>query len=145
MDLILWRHAEAEEPGDGCDDGDGSSLLLDIGETHISPADATVTAAATGHTEGSDASSVPQADEPIDPETDPIGVIEAALVRLIDDVGVLAEEPVVRAFTVLKATDMAHARQKDLSAAAVRAASARVSGRPLRCRASRARAISACA
>ena len=94
-------------PGDGCDDGDGRSLLLDIGETHISPADATVTAAATGHTEGSDASSVPQANQSVDPETDPVGVIEAALVRLIDDVGVLAEEPVVRAFTVLKATDMA--------------------------------------
>jgi len=94
-------------PGDGCDDGDGRSLLLDIGETHISPADATVTDAATGHTEGSDANSDPQADEPADPETHPVGVIEAALVRLVDDVGVLAEEPVVRAFTVLKATDMA--------------------------------------
>ncbi|MFN7835671.1 MAG: hypothetical protein ACK5NY_07795 [Burkholderiaceae bacterium] len=81
--------------------------MLDIGETHISPADATVTDAATGHTEGSDANSDPQADEPADPETHPVGVIEAALVRLVDDVGVLAEEPVVRAFTVLKATDMA--------------------------------------
>ena len=41
-----------------------------------------------------------------DPAADPIAVIEAALLRLIDDVGVLAEEPVVRAFAVLKATDM---------------------------------------
>ena len=100
-------HHTEDLPGDGCDDGDGRSLLLDIGETHISTADATVTAAATGNTEGSVANSAPQTDEPVDPETDPVGVIEAALVRLIDDVGVLAEEPVVRAFTVLKATDMA--------------------------------------
>lgn len=100
------HHAEGLS-GDGCDDGDGSSLLLDIGETHISLADANVTAATTGHTEGSDANPAPQADDLIDPETDPVGVIEAALARLVDDVGVLAEEPVVRAFTVLKATDMA--------------------------------------
>jgi hypothetical protein len=37
---------------------------------------------------------------------DPVGVIEAALVRLVDDVGVLAEEDVVRAFSILKATDL---------------------------------------
>jgi len=41
-----------------------------------------------------------------DPTSTPICVIEAALERLVDDVGVLAEEPVVRAFAVLKATDM---------------------------------------
>jgi hypothetical protein len=81
--------------------------LLDIGETHISPTDATVTADPTDTTEGSEPNSDPQANQSIDPETDPVGVIEAALVRLVDDVGVLAEEPVVRAFTVLKATDMA--------------------------------------
>ena len=40
------------------------------------------------------------------PDTDPIGVIEAALVRLVDDVGVLAEEDVVRSFAILKATDL---------------------------------------
>ncbi|HRM55054.1 MAG TPA: hypothetical protein PLS11_14210 [Ottowia sp.] len=40
------------------------------------------------------------------PDTDPVGVIEAALVRLVDDVGVLAEEDVVRAFAILKATDL---------------------------------------
>ncbi|MBJ2163674.1 hypothetical protein IHV84_06795 [Acidovorax sp. IB03] len=33
-------------------------------------------------------------------------MIEAALVRLVDDVGVLAEEDVVRAFAILKATDL---------------------------------------
>ncbi|MCC6917269.1 hypothetical protein [Nitrosomonas sp.] len=38
-------------------------------------------------------------------DTDPAGVIEAALIRLADDVGVLAEEDVVRAFAILKATD----------------------------------------
>ncbi len=41
-----------------------------------------------------------------DPTSTSICVIEAALLRLVDDVGVLAEEPVVRAFAVLKATDM---------------------------------------
>jgi hypothetical protein len=100
-------HRTGGLPGDGCDDGDGRSLLLDIGETHISPADATVTAGPTDSTEGSEPNSVPQANQSVDPETHPVGVIEAALVRLVDDVGVLAEEPVVRAFTVLKATDMA--------------------------------------
>ncbi len=40
------------------------------------------------------------------PDSDPVGVIEAALVRLVDDVGVLAEEDVVRAFSILKATDL---------------------------------------
>lgn len=40
------------------------------------------------------------------PDADPIGVIEAALIRLVDDVGVLAEEDVVRAYSILKATDL---------------------------------------
>lgn len=40
------------------------------------------------------------------PDTDPVGLVEAALVRLVDDVGVLAEEDVVRAFSILKATDL---------------------------------------
>ncbi len=40
------------------------------------------------------------------PDSDPVGVIEAALIRLVDDVGVLAEEDVVRAFSILKATDL---------------------------------------
>lgn len=40
------------------------------------------------------------------PDDDPVGVIEAALVRLKDDVGVLAEDDVIRAFSILKATDM---------------------------------------
>ena len=38
------------------------------------------------------------------PDTDPVGVIEAALVRLVDDVGVLAEEDVVRAFVAQAVT-----------------------------------------
>lgn len=40
------------------------------------------------------------------PDTDPVAVIEAALLRLVDDVGVLAEQDVVRAFSILKATDL---------------------------------------
>ena len=40
------------------------------------------------------------------PDADPVGVIEAALVRLVDDVGVLAEEDVVRAFSILKSADL---------------------------------------
>lgn len=40
------------------------------------------------------------------PDVDPVAVIEAALIRLVDDVGVLAEEDVVRAFSILKATDL---------------------------------------
>ena len=40
------------------------------------------------------------------PDADPVSVIEAALVRLVADVGVLAEEEVVRAFSILKATDL---------------------------------------
>lgn len=51
-------------------------------------------------------SAAPGPDLNSDPAATPIAVIEAALLRLVDDVGVLAEEPVVRAFAVLKATDM---------------------------------------
>ena len=40
------------------------------------------------------------------PDADPVAVIEAALVRLVHDVGVLAEDDVVRAFSILKATDL---------------------------------------
>lgn len=40
------------------------------------------------------------------PDDDPVGVIEAALTRLVDDVGVLAEEDVVRAFSILKSADL---------------------------------------
>jgi len=93
------HHAEVL-PGD---DRDGRSLLLHLGETHTSPAEPSITADNITSAEGSDANSDPV----LDPETDPVGVIEAALLRLVDDVGVLAEDPVVRAFTVLKATDMA--------------------------------------
>lgn len=47
------------------------------------------------------------ADQPtLTPPQSPIEVIEAALIRLKDDVGVLAEEAVVQAFSVLRATDM---------------------------------------
>jgi len=49
----------------------------------------------------------PPADQPtLTPQQNPIEVIEAALIRLKDDVGVLAEEAVVQAFSVLRATDM---------------------------------------
>ena len=54
------------------------------------------------HTVEVDAAAIPAPT----PDTDPVGVIEAALVRLVDDVGVLAEEDVVRAFSILKATDI---------------------------------------
>jgi hypothetical protein len=45
-------------------------------------------------------------DAALTPDDDPVAVIEAALVRLKDDVGVLAEADVIRAFSILKATDM---------------------------------------
>lgn len=103
----LHHHHAEDLPCDVGDDGDGRSLLLDIGETHTSPPEPTVTADAAPGAEGSESNSGPDAGPALDPETDPVGVIEAALVRLVDDVGVVAEEPVVRAFAVLKATDMA--------------------------------------
>ncbi|MBP9217722.1 MAG: hypothetical protein KBD39_06865 [Sterolibacterium sp.] len=68
--------------GDVRDDGDDAALLLQSPEEGI-PGDVTIT-----------------------PDDDPIAVIEAALIRLKDDVGVLAEENVVRAFSILQATDM---------------------------------------
>lgn len=68
--------------GDVRDGGDDAALLLQSPEEGI-PGDATIT-----------------------PDDDPIAVIEAALIRLKDDVGVLAEEDVVRAFSILQATDM---------------------------------------
>lgn len=49
---------------------------------------------------------VPFGDTTVTPDDDPVAVIEAALIRLKDDVGVLAEDNVVRAFSILKATDM---------------------------------------
>ncbi|MGA3846859.1 hypothetical protein ACI2TD_24940 [Ralstonia nicotianae] len=39
-------------------------------------------------------------------DIDAVAVLEAALIRLADDVGVLAEDDVIRAFAILKATDM---------------------------------------
>lgn len=68
--------------GDVRDGGDDAALLLQSAEEGI-PGDAIIT-----------------------PDDDPIAVIEAALIRLKDDVGVLAEEDVVRAFSILQATDM---------------------------------------
>ena len=43
---------------------------------------------------------------PRTPPRIPAGYLEAALVRLKDDVGVLAEGPVITAFSILHATDM---------------------------------------
>ena len=73
------HHRHSGDVGDG---GDDASLLLQSPEEGIANA-ATIT-----------------------PDDDPIAVIEAALIRLKDDVGVLAEEDVVRAFSILQATDM---------------------------------------
>ena len=73
------HHHHSGDVGDG---GDDASLLLQSPKEGI-PGDATIT-----------------------PDDDPIAVIEAALIRLKDDVGVLAEEDVVRAFSILQATDM---------------------------------------
>jgi hypothetical protein len=68
--------------GDVGDGGDDAALLLQAPETDV-PSDATITS-----------------------DDDPVAIIEAALIRLKDDVGVLAEEDVVRAFSILQATDM---------------------------------------
>jgi hypothetical protein len=73
------HHRHSGDVGDG---GDDASPLLQSPAEGI-PDDATIT-----------------------PDDDPIAVIEAALIRLKDDVGVLAEEDVVRAFSILQATDM---------------------------------------
>lgn len=69
--------------GDAGDGRDDASFLFESNEAHVSPEDATIS-----------------------PEDNPIDVIEAALIRLKEDVGVIAEDPVVRAFAVLRATDM---------------------------------------
>jgi len=69
--------------GDVGDGGDDESLLLQSLAAGISASESTVA-----------------------PDDDPVVIIEAALIRLKDDVGVLAEEVVVQAFSVLKATDM---------------------------------------
>ena len=69
--------------GDAGDAGDGSSLLFESSEASVSDGEATLS-----------------------PEDNPHEVIEAALIRLQEDVGVMAEDPVVRAFAVLRATDM---------------------------------------
>lgn len=42
----------------------------------------------------------------VTPDTDPLAFIQAALIRLEADVGVIAEDEVVRAFAILKATDL---------------------------------------
>ncbi len=44
----------------------------------------------------------PKPEPTVTPDDDPVAVIEAALIRLKDDVGVLAEESVVQAFSILK-------------------------------------------
>lgn len=77
------------------DAGDDTSLSLNPDETWIPAGD-------TADALGSELNSEPE----LDPTVDPVGVIEAALVKLVDDVGVLAEDHVVRAFTVLKLTDL---------------------------------------
>ena len=76
------HHHHHRHSGDVGDGGDDAALLLQAPETDI-PSDATIT-----------------------PDDDPVAVIEAALIRLKEDVGVLAEEDVVRAFSILQATDM---------------------------------------
>lgn len=80
------HHAGADQSTvcDGGDVCDGDSILLNLGDGDMSP-------------DGTPA---------IDPSVDPIGFLEAALVRLKNDVGVLAEEGVVHAFSILQATDM---------------------------------------
>ena len=76
------HHHHRRHIGDVRDGGDDAALLLQSPEEGI-PGNATIT-----------------------PDDDPIAVIKAALIRLKDDVGVLAEEDVVRAFSILQATDM---------------------------------------
>jgi len=77
------HHHHDRHIGDVGDGGDDAAPLFDLAQTEASPGESTVT-----------------------PDDDPVAVIEAALIRLKDDVGVLAEENVVRAFSILKATDM---------------------------------------
>jgi hypothetical protein len=69
--------------GDDCDVGDGGAPSFDVAQTGMATEPSTLT-----------------------PHDNPVEVIEAALIRLKDDVGVLAEDAVVQAFSVLQATDM---------------------------------------
>ena len=80
------RHNAAQEIalGDGSDVGDGDSLHFDSDEEHIPD----------------------ESKSAIDPNDDPVRFIEAALLRLTGDVGVLAEEGVIHAFSILQSTDM---------------------------------------
>ena len=91
----LHNHHTVDISGEGRDACDDASLLLNPDETWM-PTDGVTDES------GSDLNSDPE----LDPAVDPVGVIEAALLRLKDDVGVLAEDRVVRAFSVLKTTDM---------------------------------------
>ena len=69
--------------GDAGDGRDDASFLFESSETSVSDGEATLSS-----------------------EDNPHELIEAALIRLKEDVGVIAEDPVVRAFAVLRATDM---------------------------------------
>jgi hypothetical protein len=71
------------ETGDGCDVGDDGVLLFDVAQSEMLESQPTLT-----------------------PHDNPIELIEEALLRLKHDVGVLAEEAVVQAFSVLHATDL---------------------------------------
>lgn len=90
------RHA-AGVSSDGGDPGDDVSLSFNPGGTPM-PAESAYEGS------GPELNAEPEAE--LDPTIDPVGVIEAALVRLKDDVGVLAEDKLIRAFSVLKSTDM---------------------------------------
>ncbi len=91
----IHDHHATDAHRDGSDGGDGHFLFFGVGETLISTLDETDARAPE-----------PNSDSDADPTVDPVAVIEAALIRLKDDVGVLAEERVIRAFSLLKATDM---------------------------------------
>ena len=77
------HHHHHRHIGDGRDGGDDQSLLTDSPDADADGAQSVLT-----------------------PENNPVELIEGALIRLKDDVGVLAEDEVVRAFAVLRATDM---------------------------------------
>ncbi len=80
------HHTEAVPAAsrDSGDVGDGDSAILNLANGDVS----TGSAPSTDSTEN------------------PVGYLEAAMVRLKDDVGVLAEGPVITAFSILHATDM---------------------------------------
>ena len=80
------RHTEAVPAAsrDSGDVGDGDSAILNLANGDVSTGSAPST----------------------DPTENPVGYLEAAMVRLKDDVGVLAEGPVITAFSILHATDM---------------------------------------